>query len=106
LILSHGPSNSLSNGRSNLNNVNCTEDRVIQVDVGSRDHPKSISMSESLSFTEREELIGLMWEYIDVFVWNYKDMPDLDLQIAIHQLNIKPDVKPVKQQNVDFDLTS
>jgi len=25
-------------------------------------------------------------------------MPDFDSQIAIHRLNIKPDVKPVKQQ--------
>ena len=37
-----------------------TEDRVIQVDVGSRDHPKPISISESLSLTEREELIALI----------------------------------------------
>ena len=44
-----------------------TEDRVIQVDVGSQDHPKTISISESLSLTEREELIALIPEYIDVF---------------------------------------
>ena len=44
-----------------------TEDRVIQVDVGSRDHPKPISISESLSLTEREELIALLREYINVF---------------------------------------
>ena len=30
-----------------------TKDRVIQVDVGSRDHPKPISIIESLSLTER-----------------------------------------------------
>jgi len=65
--------------------------------VGSQDHPKHISISESLSFTEREELIALIREYIDVFAWNYKDMPDLDPQIAIHRLNIKPDAMPVKQ---------
>jgi len=39
-----------------------------------------------------------MWEYIDVFVWNYKDMPELDPQVAIHRLNINPDAKPMKQQ--------
>jgi len=31
------------------------------------DHPKPISISESLSLTEREELIALIREYIDVF---------------------------------------
>jgi len=75
-----------------------TEDTVVQVDVGSHDHPKPIYISESLSLTEREELIALIREYIDVYAWNYEVMPGLDPQIAMHRLNIKPDVKPVKQQ--------
>ena len=37
-----------------------TKDRVIQVDVGSQDHPKPISISENLLLTEREELIALI----------------------------------------------
>jgi len=39
-----------------------------------------------------------MREYIDIFAWNYENMPGLDPQIAMHHLNIKPNVKPVKQQ--------
>ena len=42
-----------------------------------------------------------MREYIDVFAWNYEDMPGLDPQIAMHRY-IKPDVKPVKQQQRRF----
>ena len=71
---------------------------MIQVNLGSQDHPKSISISEGLLLTEREELIALIREYINVFAWNYEDMPGLDPQIAMHRLNIKSDVKPVKQQ--------
>jgi len=41
-------------------------------------------------------------EYIDVFTWNYEDMPGLDLQVAMHCLNINPDEKPVKQQQRRF----
>jgi len=44
-----------------------TEDRVIQVNLGSQDYPKPISISEGLSLIEREELIALIREYIDVF---------------------------------------
>jgi len=51
---------------------------VIQVNLGSQDHPKPIFISESLSLTEKEELIVLVREYIDVFEWNYEDMPELD----------------------------
>ena len=43
----------------------------------------------------------LIKEYIDVFAWSYEDMPGLDPQ-AMHRLNIKPDVKPVKQQQRRF----
>ena len=71
---------------------------MIQVNLGSQDQPKPISISEGLSLTKREELMALVWEYIDVFAWNYEDMPGLDSQITMHRLNIKPDVKPVKQQ--------
>jgi len=107
LTLSHGLNNSISSGRSDLNNVNHpTEDKVIQVDMGSRDHPKPIFISESLSLTGREELISLIRDYINVFAWNYEDMLDLDSQIAMHRLNIKPNVKPVKQQQRRFTLTS
>ena len=79
-----------------------TEDKVIQVNLGSQDHPKPIFISESLSLIEKEELIMLVKEYIDVFAWSYEDMPGLDPQVAMHRLNIKPDVKPVKQQQRRF----
>jgi len=39
-----------------------------------------------------------MREYIDVFAWNYEDMPGLDPQVSMHRLNINSDVKSVKQQ--------
>ena len=74
-----------------------TEDKVIQVNLDSPDHPKPISISESLSLIEREKLIALKGEYIDVFAWNYEDMLGLDPQVAMHRLNIKSDVKPIKQ---------
>ena len=82
-----------------LNNVNHpTEDRVIQINLGDEANPKLIFISESLSPPEKEDLIRLVREYIDVFTWNYRDMPGLDPQVAMHRLNINPDAKPVKQQ--------
>ena len=57
-----------------------------------------IFISESLSPSEKEDLVSLVREYIDVFTWNYEDMPGLDPQVAMHCLSINPDVKPVKKQ--------
>ena len=52
---------------------------VIKVDEGDQAHPKLISMSGSLSPTKKQDFISLVGEYIDVFTWNYEDMPSLDL---------------------------
>ena len=51
--------------------------------------------TRSSSLTEKQDLISLIKEYIDVFA--YEDMPGLDPQVAMHCLNIKADAKPVKQ---------
>jgi len=72
------------------------EDKVIQIDVGDQTHPKLIFISESLSPTEKQDLISLTKEFIDVFAWRDKDMSGLNSQVAMHSLNIKPNAKPVK----------
>ena len=59
-------------------------------------------MSESLLPIEKEDLIHLVRECIDVFASNYKDMPGLYPQVAMHRLTFNPDVKPVKQQQRRF----
>jgi hypothetical protein len=79
-----------------------TDDQVIQVNLGTEDNPKPIFISESLSPLEKEGITALAKEFMDVFAWSYEDMPGLDPQIAMHRLNINPDVKPVKQQQRRF----
>jgi len=79
-----------------------TEDKVTQINLGDEANPKPIFISESLSPSEKEDLISLVWEYIDVFAWNYEDMPGLDPHVVMHRLNINSDEKSVKQQQRRF----
>ena len=46
----------------------------MQIDLGDGVTPKPIFVGEGLSPSEREDLIKLIREYIDIFTWNYKDM--------------------------------
>ena len=78
-----------------------TEDKVVQINLGDEANPKPIFISERLSSSEKEDLISLVREYIDVFAWNYKDMPGLDPRVAMHHLNINSDVKPRSNNNSD-----
>jgi len=56
---------------------------VTQINLGDEANPKPIFISESLSPSKKEDLEYLIQEYIDVFAWNYEDMPRLDSQIAM-----------------------
>src|SRR5436853_666225 len=79
-----------------------TDDKLVQIDLGDDNTSKPIFIGEGLSAGEREDLIKLIREYIDVFAWNYEDMPGLDPQVAMHKLNIDLDKKPFKQPQRRF----
>jgi len=79
-----------------------TDDKVIQINLGDEVNPKPIFINESLPLSDKENLVHLIQEYIDVFAWNFEDMPRLDPQAAMHCLNINSDMKPVKQHQRRF----
>ena len=53
-----------------------TEDMVIQVNLGSQNHPKPIFISESLSLMKKEELIILVKEYCNPLI------PDVRITVS------------------------
>ena len=64
------------------------------VELGSQ---KPVFISSQLTEQEKEQLVTLLKEYMDVFVWTYDEMPGLDLGLVVHALNVDPGVKPVIQ---------
>ena len=44
---------------------------------------------------EKAHLISLLKEYIDVFAWEYHEMPGLDPNLVAHALNVELGAKPV-----------
>jgi hypothetical protein len=51
-----------------------------------------ISISSSLSLSEKTQLISLLKEYRDIFAWQYEEMPGLDPNLVVHTLNVDPGV--------------
>ena len=66
--------------------------------MGNQTNPELIFISESLSPDEKQGLISLIREYIDVISWSYEDMSGLDPLVVMYRFNIKLDAKPIKQQ--------
>ena len=69
-----------------------------EVDLGSDSRePRPILISASLTEKEKSELILLLKEFKDVFVWDYSEMLGLDLGLVVHTLNVDQKAKPVAQ---------
>ena len=66
----------------------------MEVELGSQ---KPVFISSQLTKQEKEQLVTLLKEYMDVFAWTYNEMPSLDPGLVVHALNVDPQVKPVIQ---------
>ena len=75
-----------------------SEDPVNVWNLGTADKPKELRIGALLPAGIRDQLIGLLQDYIDIFAWSYEDMPGLDTKIVQHQLPLKPECKPVQQK--------
>ena len=74
------------------------EEELEAVDLGSdSQEPRPISISASLTETEKSELILLLKEFKDVFAWDYNEMSGLDPRLVAHMLNVDPEARPVAQ---------
>ena len=68
----------------------------LEVDISSRDRPRSTYVSVKLDPEYKRELVDLLKEFKDCFAWEYYEMPGLDLSIVEHRLPIKPGYRPFK----------
>ena len=74
------------------------EERLEEVDLETNSQePKPLLISSKLSEKEKSELILLLKEFKDVFAWDYNEMPELDLGLVVHTLNVDLEAKPVAQ---------
>ena len=68
------------------------------INLGTDDEPKMIQVGNTLTFSQKDALVALLTEYKEVFVWSYKDMPRIDIDIVQHCIPTYPTMKLVKQK--------
>ena len=59
------------------------------------DPEKSTRIRANLEGKIKKDLIRFLRENINVFAWSHEDMPDIDLSVITHCLNIYPSSKHV-----------
>jgi len=79
-----------------------TVDELKELNLGNNEEPRPIYVSSSLTPEEEKQYLELLYEYKDVFAWNYKEMFGLDPKVAVHRLSIKRGISPKKKPQRRF----
>ncbi|XP_075478796.1 uncharacterized protein LOC142519646 [Primulina tabacum] len=74
-----------------------TQDPLKEVNLGTVECPKPTYISDLLEEEKKGEIVKLLIEFKDCFVWEYEDMPGLDCKLVEHRLPIKDGFKPYQQ---------
>ena len=72
-------------------------DPLEKVDLGDGNIPRPTFVSKKLSVEYKADLVNLLKEYVDCFVWEYHEMPGLSRDLVKHRLPIKAGFRPYKQ---------
>ena len=74
-----------------------TVDELKELNLGTNEVPRPISVSSLLSPEEEKLYLEFLSEYKDVFAWSYKEISGLDPKVAVNCLSIKRGI-PLKKQ--------
>jgi hypothetical protein len=68
------------------------------INVGNEEIKQELKIGTLITPEEKEELIALLRDYVDIFSWSYEDMPGLDTDIVVHRIPLVEGCKPIKQK--------
>ena len=63
---------------------------------------KTTQVGTNLNTNTKEGIINFLKDNLDVFAWNYENMPGIPANIILHHLNVDPEKKPVQQRRRVF----
>ena len=74
------------------------EEPVETMNLGTETDKKEVKIGANLELSVKQRLIQMLYNYVEIFSWSYKDMPGLDTDIVVHHLPTKEECPPVKQK--------
>ena len=72
------------------------------VNFGDSECVKEVKVSTHLNEAQKEDLVHLLAEYSEVFVWDVGDMQGLSTDVVSHKLPINPWFGPMKHKTLEF----
>ena len=71
------------------------EDELQDLNLGSDEDPQMVKISVKVEGQFKQDLIGLLQEFKDIFAWHYTDMKGVDPRFCMHRINLKKDLVPI-----------
>jgi hypothetical protein len=72
-------------------------DDLEEVDLGGSNTQRPRYVNNNLIEGQKNQVIELLREFVDCFVWEYTEMPGLSLEVVEHTLPIKQEFRPYRQ---------
>ena len=66
------------------------------------DPSKVVRIDSNLCDEDRRHLTSFLQANADIFAWSAFNMPGIDLEVIIHQLNVDPKHRSIKQKKCSF----
>ncbi|XP_071918741.1 uncharacterized protein [Coffea arabica] len=79
-----------------------TQDEIEEFSLREDRPDRVLHIGALLPSEEKEGLKALLREYSQVFAWTVEDMPGIPTDLAVHNLNVDPHFKSVKQKKRSF----
>ena len=87
-----------NNGELKQGHIELIKEETQSVNLGTNDEPKMVQIGNTLTPSEKDELVALPKEFKEVFAWSYEDMPGIDTDMVQHCIPTSPTTKPIKQK--------
>jgi hypothetical protein len=79
-------------------------DPLEEIDIGDGITPWPTFVNKNMSLEHKDDVIKFLRNYIDCFIWNYREMLGLSRELVEHRLPIKSIFRPYKQPARRFNL--
>ncbi|KAH9313460.1 hypothetical protein KI387_044579, partial [Taxus chinensis] len=71
---------------------------TIEINIHTEEDPHIVKIGQSLNTSEQAAFTTFLHARNQAFAWSYADMLGIDPTIAVHNITLNPDSKPVKQK--------
>jgi hypothetical protein len=71
---------------------------VNECNLGTKEDPKYVKLSSSLSKEKRAQHVNILKEFVDVFAWKHEELRTYDTNIIEHKIPLKEEAKPFRKK--------